>query len=273
MPLRLGMVIRVMGPQSTRETIADCATAAEEAGIDDVWVSDHIAIPPDDAEGSGGRYLDPLATLAFLAARTERVGLGTAVLNLPYRPALPTAKWLATIQELCSGRLLLGVGLGWMRPEFKALGVDRRRRGELADAALGLFERCFASDEVEENGQRFLFLPRPARPPIFVGGQPPHALRRAVRHGDGWMPMLRDPADLEEPAAELRRLARQAGRPDPEVVALSGLDTRDPARMADRIEAFEKAGATRLVHGAGYRDAAEFRAHAQAIGALRRAGG
>ena len=270
--MRLGMVIRVMGPQSTRETIADCAAAAEEAGVDEIWVSDHIAIPPDDAEGSGGRYLDPLATLAFLAARTERVGLGTAVLNLPYRPPLPTAKWLATIQELSGGRLSLGIGLGWMRPEFKALGVDRGRRGELADTTLEFIQRCFLSDEVEENGQRFLFLPRPERPPIFVGGQPPHALRRAVRHGDGWMPMVRNPADLEEPAAELRRLAREAGRPEPEIVALSGLDTRDPARMAERAAAFEKAGATRLVHGAAYSDAAEFRAHAEAIGSLRRRG-
>ncbi len=266
------MVIRVMGPQSTRETIADCAAAAEQAGLDEVWVSDHIAIPPDQAEGSGGRYLDPLATLAFLAARTERVGLGTAVLNLPYRPALPTAKWLATIQELSGGRLSLGIGLGWMRPEFKALGIDRSRRGELADATLEFIHRCFAGDEVEENGQRFLFLPRPERPPIFVGGQPPHALRRAVRYGEGWMPMVRNPADLEEPAAELRRLAREAGRPEPEIVALSALDTRHPARMAERAEAFEKAGATRLVHGAPYRDAAEFRAHAEAIGSLSRRG-
>jgi probable F420-dependent oxidoreductase len=269
MSLRLGMMIRVMGPQSTRETIADCAAAAEEAGIDDVWVSDHVAIPPDDAEGSGGRYLDPLATLAFLAARTERVGLGTAVLNLPYRPPLPTAKWLATIQELSAGRLLLGVGLGWMRPEFKALGVDRRRRGALADGTLEFIERCFARDEVEANGQPFLFLPRPGRPPIFVGGQPPHALERAVRYGDGWMPMVRDPADLEQPVAELRRLAREAGRPEPEVVALSGLDTRDASRMAERAAAFEKVGVTRLVHGAGYRDASEFRAHAEAIASLR----
>ena len=70
--LRIGMVIRVMGPQATRETISACAHAAEAAGIDQVWISDHIAIPPDDAEGSGGRYLDPLATLAYLAARPLR---------------------------------------------------------------------------------------------------------------------------------------------------------------------------------------------------------
>ncbi len=89
--MKLGVHLRVMGPQSTPALLQECARAAEELGLDELWVADHIAIPPDDAEGSGGRYLDPLATLAFLAAATQRFGLGTAVLNLPSRPALPTA--------------------------------------------------------------------------------------------------------------------------------------------------------------------------------------
>lgn len=267
--LRIGMVIRVMGPQATRETISACAHAAEAAGIDQVWISDHIAIPPDDAEGSGGRYLDPLATLAYLAARTERVRIGTSVLNLPYRPPLPTTKAIATIQELSGGRLDLGVGLGWMRPEFKALGVERARRGAITDETLEFIHRCFASDEVQANGQPFLFLPRPARPPIFVGGAPPHAFRRALRFGEGWMPMVRHPDDLVEPARELRRLADEAGKPVPEIVALSAVPTGE--HMLERVQAFERAGATRLVHGAAYRDADEFRAHAEALATLREA--
>jgi probable F420-dependent oxidoreductase len=266
--LRIGMVIRVMGPQSTRETIAACAHAAEAAGVDEVWISDHIAIPPDDAEGSGGRYLDPLATLAFLAARTERVRIGTSVLNLPYRPALPTAKAIATIQELSGGRVDLGVGLGWMEPEFKALGVERSRRGALTDETLEFIHRCFASDEVEANGQPFLFLPRPARPPIFVGGAPPHAFRRVLRFGEGWMPMIRNPEDLAEPARELRRLAEQAGKPPPEIVALTGVPSSDPQRLRERVQAFERAGATRLICGTRYADADEFRASAEALSAL-----
>src|SRR5262245_21132389 len=177
--MKLGLYLRNMGPQSSTATVVECARAAEAAGIDDLWVADHIAIPPDDAEGSGGRYLDPLATLAFLAGATARIGLGTAVLVLPYRPPLATAKWIATIQELSGGRLLLGVGAGWMAAEFRAVGVDPRRRGALMDETLAFLQRCFAADEAESNGQPFLFLPRPARPPIFVGGAPPHALRRA----------------------------------------------------------------------------------------------
>src|SRR5712671_2054275 len=157
-----------MGPQSTRATLLACARGAEAAGLDDLWVADHIAIPPDDAEGSGGRYLDPLATLAFLAAATTRIGLGTGVLVLPYRPPLATAKWVATIQELSAGRLLLGVGVGWMDAEFKAAGVPKSQRGAITDTTLAFLHRCFAADEVDANGQPFLFLPRPTRPPIFV---------------------------------------------------------------------------------------------------------
>ncbi|MEE8580557.1 MAG: TIGR03619 family F420-dependent LLM class oxidoreductase, partial [Myxococcota bacterium] len=200
--MKLGISLRNMGPQSSRQMLLDCARAADEAGLDSLWVTDHIAIPPDDAEGSGGRYLDPLATLAFLAGATDRIGLGTGVLILPYRPPLPTAKWVATVQELAAGRLLLGVGVGWMEAEFRAVGAAKRRRGADSDATLAFLRRCFDGDPdadedvVEANGQRFLFRPRPARPPIYVGGAPPHAFERALRYGDGWMPMGANPAKL-----------------------------------------------------------------------------
>ena len=98
--MRLGMLLRNSGPLSTAPYIKGCARAAEAVGLDDLWVIDHIAIPPDEAEGSGGRYVDPLATLAYAAGVTERIGLGVSVLIIPYRPALATAKWVASIQEL-----------------------------------------------------------------------------------------------------------------------------------------------------------------------------
>src|SRR5437867_3045346 len=127
--MQLGVVLRNMGAQSTRETLVAAARAADAlSAVADLWVVDHIAIPPDDAEGSDGRYLDPLATLAFLAGVTGRVGLATGVLVLPYRPPLPTAKWIATIQELSGGRLRLGVGVGWMAAEFLAPPVTELRR-------------------------------------------------------------------------------------------------------------------------------------------------
>ncbi|MEW6268151.1 MAG: TIGR03619 family F420-dependent LLM class oxidoreductase [Thermodesulfobacteriota bacterium] len=258
--MKAGLYLRNMGPQSERALLLACARAAEAAGIDDLWVADHVAIPPDDAEGSGGRYLDPLATLAFLAGATERIGLGTGVLVLPYRPPLATAKWVATIQELSAGRLRLGVGAGWMAAEFRALGVPREQRGRITDATLAFLHDCFAYDQVEANGQRFLFLPRPERPPILVGGAPPHALRRAVEHGDGWMPTGGDVARLAPAVEELRRRAAAAGKPEPAVVLVTSLPLDDEQRAADRVDELASIGVTGVVHGWRYRSVDEFAA-------------
>ena len=248
-----------MGPQSAPDTILACVKAAEAAGLADVWIQDHLAIPPDDAEGSGGRYLDPLTALAWLAGQTTSIGLGTGVLILPYRPALPTAKAVATVQDLSGGRLRLGVGVGWMDAEFRALDVPRAERGRRTDGVLDFLVHCFADDVAVANGQEFLFLPRPKRPPIYIGGAGDHALARVVRYGDGWMPMLAQPEKLAAATARLRELADAAGREMPEVVAFTGFDPRAPERAPEQITALADAGATRLVAGARYDDTDGFR--------------
>jgi probable F420-dependent oxidoreductase len=267
--MQIGVMVRNMGPQSTRETLLAAARAADATpGVADLWVTDHIAIPPDDAEGSAGRYLDPLATLAFLAGATTRVGLGTSVLVLPYRPALPTAKSIATVQELSGGRLRLGVGVGWMQAEFRAVGVDVRRRGAITDATLAFLDRCFAGDVVEANGQPFLFLPRPARPPLFIGGAPPHAFSRALTHRAGWMPMGLDPDALAPLVTELRGAAARAGVGPPEVAVLTRLPLEDHRAARDLAGRYDDAGATRLIHGERYADAAAFMRVLDALAAL-----
>jgi len=260
-----GLYLRNMGPQATRRMLRECAQAADASGIDEIWVADHVAIPREESQGSGGRYLDPLATLAFLAAATDRVRIGSGVLVLPYRPPLITAKLVATIQELSGNRLMLGVGSGWMPAEFRALGIDRRRRSTLTDETLSFLRRCFDADEVEVNGQKFLFLPRPPRPPIFVGGAPPHALQRAVRFGEGWMPVGVDRSALEPAIAEMRAIADKAGKPRPEVVYLGGLPLEDPARGIDQAHALAEIGVTRLVHAFRYQSAEEFRRAADVL--------
>jgi probable F420-dependent oxidoreductase len=253
--VQLGLVIRNMGPASTPEILAAGARAADAApAIADLWVADHIAIPPDDAEGSGGRYVDPLATLAFLAGMTTRVGLGTGVLVLPYRPALATAKWIASIQELSRGRLLLGVGVGWMAAEFRALGVDLRRRARITDETLAFLDRCFANDVVEAHGQPFLFLPRPPRPALLIGGAAPHAFRRALAHRAGWMPIGLTPEALRPLAAELRAQAAAAGLPPPEVATMTILPLGERAAARDLLARYAEAGATRVIHGGRYAD-------------------
>lgn len=254
--MRFSMALRTMGDAATGPILRESARRAEAAGLDGLWVPDHIAIPPDDAEGSNGRYLDPLATLAWLAAATRRIRLGTAVLILPYRPALPTAKAIATIQELSEGRLELGVGIGWLEAEFRATGVARRERGRVSDETLAFLHAAFdAPDDVAvANGQSFLFRPNPRRPRIWIGGAAPHALDRAARFGDGWLPMSDDPAKLRPAIGALRERFAAAGRGTPEVAVFGGLGRRSLAEDLDRLAALEAVGVGEFIQGGRYED-------------------
>jgi probable F420-dependent oxidoreductase len=266
--MRLGVTLRNMGPQSAPETVRDGARAADASGLASLWITDHIAIPPDDAEGSDGRYLDPLITLALLAGITERIRLGTGVLILPYRPPLPTAKQVATLAELSAGRLLLGVGIGWMAAEFRALGLDRRQRGRDADGCLAFLNDCFASDVVEANGQAFLFRPRPARPPIYVGGRAPHALTRAVRYADGWLPMGMEPADLAPELARYDELAARDGKRRGEVIVMRALPLGEPNRCRDLLAEYDELGVAELVCAVRYQTIDEYRRLLEGLAAL-----
>lgn len=253
--MKIGMGLRNMGAVADRDTLTQCAQAAETAGVESLWVFDHIAIPPEESEGSGGLYLDPLATLAYVAGCTKTIGLGTGVLVVPYRPALITAKWLATIQQLSGDRLMLGVGPGWMPAEFKAAGVDRSQRGRITDETLAFIHSCFADDLVSANGQEFLFRPRPARPPIYVGGAGDHAIRRALELGDGWIPIGKTPDELSPLISEYRERASAAGKANPEIVTFSKLDSDDPVAAEATVNAFAAAGVDRLVWICPYENA------------------
>ena len=267
--MRIGTLIRNMGPQSTAATLRACALRAEAAGLDDLWTVDHIAIPPAESEGSGGRYLDPLATLSFLAGITTRIGLGVTVLIAPYRPPLPTAKWVASVQDLSEGRLQLGLGVGWMEAEFRALGVDRRKRGALTDNLLAFMHDCFANDVVSLNGQEFLFKPRPARPPFLLGGAAEHAFDRIVRYGDGWMPMKGDPDFLREPVQRLTALMLASGKGAPQVVPLTSLPLDDLPQARDQLDALAEIGVTGVVHAGRYADEAAFATQVEQLQTLR----
>ena len=255
--MKLGISIRNMGPQSTREIISDCAICADQAGLDSLWITEHIAIPPDDAEGSGGRYLDPLITLSYLAGQTEKIKLGTGVLILPYRPPLITAKLIATLQELAAGRVKLGVGIGWMQSEFKALGLDLRKRVRDSERVLRFLTEAFDNHVVTQHDQPFIFSPRPVKPPILIGGAAPHAIKRAVKYVDGWLPMGLKPDALKPIVEDYKAQTKAAHRPDPEVVVMSGLPLNDPGRCREILEAYDDAGATTVIHGQKYDEATE----------------
>jgi probable F420-dependent oxidoreductase len=266
--MKYAIAIRNMGPQSTRATIRECARAAEQLGFDALFVSDHLCIPPDDIEGSGGRYLDVLATLAYLAGATDRIRLGVSVLVLPYRPAVLTAKQVATIQELSGERMILGVGVGWMKREFEALGVDKRQRGRLSNETLRVLRHLFTTQAEAYRGDLvsfppFVFEPRPACPPIWIGGNGEPAIARVLEFGDGWHPML--PADKLKPAVlALKQKLQAKGRDGVEIVVRRGLRLEDLAVARERVAAERDAGATYFILDLGrYPSAREFIAQAE----------
>jgi probable F420-dependent oxidoreductase len=262
--MKYGAAIRNMGPQSSRKTIRACAKIAEDAGLDALFVSDHLCIPPDQTAGSGGRYLDVLATLAYLAGATIRIRLGVSVLVLPYRPAVLTAKQVATIQELSGERMILGVGVGWMKPEFEALGVDFRKRGALATETLQVIRQCFDGPPAQAFAGSlvrfppFVFEPHPKRPPIWVGGNGPNALKRALEFGDGWHPMLQA-SELGPAVARLQADAAARGRAPLEIIVRRGLRLDDTGAARSRVWQEVQAGATYYILDLGrYADENEF---------------
>jgi probable F420-dependent oxidoreductase len=266
--MKYGIAIRNMGPQSNRKTLRACAHAAEQLGFDALFVSDHLCIPPDDTEGSGGRYLDVLATLAYLAGATDRIRLGVSVLVLPYRPAVLTAKQVATIQELSGERMILGVGVGWMKREFEALGVDKRLRGRASNETLRVLRHLFTTEAQAYRGDLvsfppFVFEPRPVLPPIWIGGNGDPALARVLEFGDGWHPML--PAEKLKPAvAALREKLAARGRDQVEIVVRRGLRLDDIGAARDRVAAEQDAGATYYIFDLGrYPSEREFASQAE----------
>ncbi|PAZ10627.1 LLM class F420-dependent oxidoreductase [Streptomyces sp. SA15] len=201
------------------EDLLAIARTADRAGFAYVACCDHVAIPRHLAPAMSTVWYDPVATLAFLAAATERVRLLSHVAVVGLRHPLLTAKQYATLDHLSGGRLILGVGAGHVREEFEALGVDFRQRGAVLDESIDALRTALGPDEFpEHHGKLYDFdglgqRPRPAqeRVPLWVGGSSPAAVRRAALKGDGWLPQG-DPRDrLPEQIERIRQLRSDAG--------------------------------------------------------------
>ncbi|WP_055490644.1 LLM class F420-dependent oxidoreductase [Streptomyces sp. TP-A0356] len=205
------------------EDLVAVARSAERAGFDYLASCDHVAVPRRLAPAMSTVWYDPVATLAHLAAVTERVRLLSHVAIVGLRHPLVTAKQYATLDHLSGGRLVLGVGAGHVREEFEALGVDFGRRGAVLDETIDALRAALGPEEFpEHHGKLYDFeglgqRPRPAQPriPVWVGGSSPAAVRRAALRGDGWLPQG-DPRDrLPAQIARLRRLRAEAGIEQP----------------------------------------------------------
>ena len=238
--MTFGCTIPIRGDLGTPENIRTLATCAEKWGFDHLWVGDHIIIPnqvasphPYSPSGvytfdRGQPWCEPLSALCYLAGLTQRIKLGTHVLVLPYRAPVLTAKILATLDYMSEGRVILGVGTGWMEEEFKALGLDTfAERGRVTNEYIRIFKELWTRDDPQYQGRYcqfsgVTFYPKPVQkphPPIWIGGHTPTALRRAALLGDGWVPIgLRPPSQLEPEEmssliGQLREMTEGAGRP------------------------------------------------------------
>lgn len=229
---RIGLCLPYEGT-ATAQDIVDVAQAAESAGLDSVWVGDHIAFPvefisqnPTTADGkypypTDNPRMEALTTLAFVAGATSTIKLVVNACVLPQRNPVIVGKAVATLDFLSGGRVILGVTLGWLREEFDALGADYSRRRQLLEDGIEILRTLWEQDQPSYQGETHSFLPLNVQPkplqsplPVYVGGHSRPALRRAAAMGDGWLASRMVPADLREHVSFLREERKQSPRAD-----------------------------------------------------------
>ena len=239
----------------------DVTCRADAVGFESVWLPEHLVIPVA-ASGSphhGAEHppipahvpvFDVFAYMAYLAAVTERITLGTSVYNIGLRHPFVTARAATTVDVLSRGRLALGIGSSWLREEWEAVGLDFDTRGARVDEAIEVCRRLWTEETIEHHGEFFdfapvMFEPKPvqARLPLVIGGESRRALRRAAELGDGWIGMFHTPETAAAQVAILRQLEEAAGRADrPVRVTVMGSVESD-----EDVDRWQAAGVDRLM--------------------------
>lgn len=232
--MKLGVFLPVSGRAAVPEVLTDAAQQAERLGFDSVWAAERLVnpwemntrypyksndtwfVPPESP------FLETLTALTFLAGVTTRISLGSAVIVLPYRHPLFTARVATSIDTLSKGRLILGVGIGWMPEEFEALGVPFKDRAGMSEEQLQIFNLLWATERPQFHGRYYQFdevavNPKPVqqpRFPIWIGGESEPAQRRAAKHADAWFSYFVKitAADLATRFTQVQRWAAEAGR-------------------------------------------------------------
>lgn len=241
--MRIGIALPNYGPLASPEILGRLAERARACGVDSVWVSDHLVAPvgvasvypydrrPHPTPGDMGvieHFYEPLITLAYLAGRVPTVRLGVSAYVMPYRNPVVSAKQIASLDALSGGRLVLAVGVGWLREEFAALGVPYEDRGRRTEEYLAVAKALWTGEEARFEGRTYRLPPvrtgpRPAQrphPPLWIAGNSPRAVTRAARLGDGWHAIDLAPDELAAAVARLRAEAVAAGR-DPDTLTVS----------------------------------------------------
>jgi len=273
--LRLGAKVPNSGPLPFQFGAARMASMLEDAGFDSIWTSDHVVFPREVKSrypfSSDGRitwpvdvdYLEPTVALSAMTSTTSTAELGTSVLILPMRNPILFAKQAACIDAIAHGRLVLGVGAGWLREEFEALGADYGSRGEILDEWLAIARRCWTGEVAPFEGRHYRLAepiycrPTPARHlPVLIGGMSRFAHERAGKIADGWLAQYSleglSEKSIADGVATMTAAAKQAGRTPSEVedfriaVRITGADQK-LGTVASRLDELAAAGATEII--------------------------
>ena len=302
--MKFGAILPNVGPLARIDVLSDLAVRLEAMGFDGVFLSDHIALPTELQSvypyRTDGRFplsadsaiLEPITTLAYLTAVTNRIDLGFSVLVLPYRHPTLNAKMLGTLDVISGGRLIVGAGVGWMAEEFDGLGVNFAERGAITDEHIELLRAFWNERAPDYSGEHYRvsglsMSPRPRDtgcPPIWTGGTSGPALRRAARLGDGWHGVRQSPDDVERVAKRIATLRAEQGLPVDgfEISLRAGLDITDgpfggsartplrgsPEQLSGDLKEYEAAGLTYLVLEPRAGDAGELQAQLERFKAL-----
>lgn len=230
--MKFGIVPINLGEFTNPDMLIPFVQRAEALGYESVWTAEHVIIPkeyssvyPYNPSGKvpfspTAEIIDPLVALTFIAAATTRLRLGTGVNILPQMNPLYLAKWASSIDHLSRGRLMLGLGIGWLREEFEAIGVPFAQRGKRSDEYLQALKAVWTGEDVNYQGefvrwQGFAMRPRPAQPggvPLVIGGVSPTAIRRVARYGDGWYIIGKDLDEYRTHIAALNDECARQGR-------------------------------------------------------------
>ncbi len=255
--MKIGLFGINTGACASPEAAARVARAAESAGFESVWTGEHVVLPDPQAPPSpvppSHPMLDPAVALAFLAAATSRIRLGTGIIILPQRNPVVLAKELASLDVLSGGRLVFGLGAGYLRPEFDAVGARFEDRGARTDEYIDAIRALWTQPSPRFTGRTVRFSgidaqPRPVQkphPPIIVGGHSASAFRRAVARGNGWYGFLRDLDTAQQDLAGLAEAARAVPRPA-DLGPLEISVTPPPRTDLDAAQRYRDLGVARL---------------------------
>ncbi len=256
--MKLGLYGINVGVCADPETAIAVAQAAEDAGFESVWTAEHVVLPdpqvPPSPSAPDNPLLDPVVALSFVAAQTETLRLGTGIIILPQRNPVILAKELASLDVLSQGRLIFGLGVGYLRPEFDALGIPFADRGARTTEYLEAIRALWTQPKPEYKGRFVHFSgiqaqPRPIQkphPPILMGASTPPALRRTVERGNGWYGFALDLAAAADRIAALRELEKSCDRPS-ELGPLE-ISVTPPGRIdADAMRRYADLGVDRLI--------------------------